>query len=106
MKKLVVKRPLQPVSAIPVNPPKRGEMNCKSPVEVFQEHEKSIAAEPTVRRPASGGVKRSLSEPSLQTVFVDYGSPLYFYILSRKRFREAEVCRLEGYPIIGYFLHK
>ena len=98
MKKLVVKRPLQPVSAIPVNPPKRGEMNCKSPVEVFQEHEKSIAAEPTVKRPAS--------EPSLQTVFVDYGSPLYFYILSRKRFREAEVCRLEGYPIIGYFLHK
>ena len=101
LKKLVVKRPVQPVSGIPANPPKQEEIKRKhsitpkspstpkSPVIVYKERKKSIAAESTGKRPVSivlepdsfqksGGVQQSLSEPSMQTVIIDYGSHLYF----------------------------
>lgn len=90
LKKLVVKRPVQPVSGIPANPPKQEEIKRKhsitpkspstpkSPVIVYKERKKSIAAESTGKRPVSivlepdsfqksGGVQQSLSEPSMQT---------------------------------------
>ena len=124
LKKLVVKRPVQPVSGIPANPPKREEKRKdsvapkspstpKSPVK----ERKSIATESTGKRPVSfalepdsfqksGGLQQSLSEPSLQTVLVDYGSHSYFYILSSQRFREAEVCRPEVYPIIKIWFYQ
>ncbi|XP_067041019.1 guanine nucleotide exchange factor DBS-like isoform X4 [Acropora muricata] len=90
LKKLVVKRPVQPVSGIPANPPKQEEIKRKhsitpkspstpkSPVIVYKERKKSISAESTGKRPVSivlepdsfqksGGVQQSLSEPSMQT---------------------------------------
>ena len=109
LKKLVVKRPVQPVSGIPANPPKQEEIKRKhsitpkspstpkSPVIVYKERKKSIAAESTGKRPVSivlepdsfqksGGVQQSLSEPSMQTVIVDYGSHLYFLY-----FKQSEI---------------
>lgn len=89
LKKLVVKRPVQPVSAIPANPPKQEEAKRKqsntpkspttpkSPVILHRERKKSVPPEPTGRRPVSivlepdslqvtGGVQQSLSEPTMQ----------------------------------------
>ena len=100
-KNLVAKGPVQPVSGIPANPPKREELKHKhsitqkssstpkSPVIVYKERKKSSAPESTGKRPVSivleprsfqksGSIQQSLSELSMQTVLVDYGSHLYF----------------------------
>ena len=100
LKKLVVKRPVQPVSAIPANPPKQEEAKRKqsntpkspttpkSPVILHRERKKSVPPEPTGRRPVSivlepdslqvtGGVQQSLSEPTMQLVGIDYPFLIY-----------------------------
>ena len=108
LKKLAAKRPVQPVSGIPANPPKREEIKRKhsvtpkvpntqkSPVIVSKECKKSSAPESTGKRPVSialepdsfqksGGVQQSPSEPSMQTVSVEYGSRLYFLYFKQSK---------------------
>ncbi|KAJ7351026.1 guanine nucleotide exchange factor DBS [Desmophyllum pertusum] len=90
LKKLVIKRPVQPVPAIPANkasnpddqkePKRRSSAAPKSPVQFRKERKKSTPPE-SPKRPVSivltdslqlqGGVRSTVSEPSMQRDIVD-----------------------------------
>ena len=87
-----MKRPVQPVPAIPANPSKQDDTKrrhstvpksptVKSPVILYKERKKSVPTETTGKRPVSivlepdtlqitGGVHQSISEPNMQSVGV------------------------------------